>query len=222
MDTYKEEQRRIARIALHATHGRDFALAGSGAIREHGLITRPTEDIDLFTINNNASLFNAAVERAIDALRQNGYDVSEKIRSQGFCRIRVTSQSHSYTTEIDFGIDWRAHPPVKLEIGDVLSEVDAITNKLFALYSRGETRDFLDCDSIRESHRYSDRQLLTFLQDSMPSFDAEFFIMQLTSVTDIHPYHVQKYGVSEHELENLKSRLLTFADFIRHNMIENT
>lgn len=40
-------QRKVARIALAGVAG--FALAGSGAIREHGVIDRPTEDIDLFT-----------------------------------------------------------------------------------------------------------------------------------------------------------------------------
>lgn len=39
--------REIARIALASVDG--FALAGSGAIRQHGVIERPTEDIDLFT-----------------------------------------------------------------------------------------------------------------------------------------------------------------------------
>ena len=47
----QEEQRRIARLALEAAGDEaGFALAGSGAIREHGLIDRPTEDVDLFTV----------------------------------------------------------------------------------------------------------------------------------------------------------------------------
>lgn len=42
-------QRDVARIALAATHQYGFALAGSGAIREHQLTNRPAEDINLFT-----------------------------------------------------------------------------------------------------------------------------------------------------------------------------
>jgi hypothetical protein len=37
-------------LILAVISGDDFALAGSGAIREHGRIDRPTLDIDLFTI----------------------------------------------------------------------------------------------------------------------------------------------------------------------------
>lgn len=43
-------QRDIARIALDASRDSGFVLAGSGAIREHCLSHRPTEDIDLFTM----------------------------------------------------------------------------------------------------------------------------------------------------------------------------
>lgn len=39
-------QRTVARVALDSVDG--FALAGSGAIREHGVIDPPTEDVDLF------------------------------------------------------------------------------------------------------------------------------------------------------------------------------
>ncbi|KQQ20731.1 hypothetical protein ASF48_09025 [Rathayibacter sp. Leaf299] len=44
-------QREITRVALDALEGTAFALAGSGAIREHGVIDRLTEDVDLFTSN---------------------------------------------------------------------------------------------------------------------------------------------------------------------------
>jgi hypothetical protein len=36
-------------MALRSLDGTSFVLAGSGAMREHGLVDRPTEDVDLFT-----------------------------------------------------------------------------------------------------------------------------------------------------------------------------
>lgn len=58
-------QREVARVALGGTDG--FALAGSGAIREHGIIDRPTEDVDLFT-SPDVAAFATAVDRVIDLL----------------------------------------------------------------------------------------------------------------------------------------------------------
>jgi hypothetical protein len=45
----EEPQREITRMALRSLDGTSFVLAGSGAMREHGLVDRPTEDVDLFT-----------------------------------------------------------------------------------------------------------------------------------------------------------------------------
>ncbi len=50
------------RIATHLILGiidiDDFALAGSGAIREHGITDRATRDVDLFTTNRPVDAFS--------------------------------------------------------------------------------------------------------------------------------------------------------------------
>jgi hypothetical protein len=56
MSTDGELQCEITRLALRTLDGTPFALAGSGAIREHGIIDRPTQDIDLFTSDLDAGL----------------------------------------------------------------------------------------------------------------------------------------------------------------------
>ena len=67
-----ELQQAITRIALAASGSSGFALAGSGAIREHGVISRVTEDVDLFTSDTNEGTFSDAVNRVADALQTNG------------------------------------------------------------------------------------------------------------------------------------------------------
>ncbi|MEZ0492542.1 hypothetical protein AB2L28_09865 [Kineococcus sp. TBRC 1896] len=51
-------QRYVTRLLLAATAGKGFVLAGSGAIREHAMIDRPTEDVDLFTDSLDADGFD--------------------------------------------------------------------------------------------------------------------------------------------------------------------
>jgi Nucleotidyl transferase AbiEii toxin, Type IV TA system len=46
MDDFQAEVARIA-LAVAGPHG--FALAGGGALVAHGIVSRATEDIDLFT-----------------------------------------------------------------------------------------------------------------------------------------------------------------------------
>ena len=150
----QEEQRRIARLALEAAGDEaGFALAGSGAIREHGLIDRPTEDVDLFTVQQAETRFGTSLDRIIAALRAVGYTVETRRRQDTFAQLTIVSaQGHS--TGMDLGVDWRAHPPVRLEVGPVLAIEDAVGNKVGALFSRAETRDYLDVDAIRRSGRY--------------------------------------------------------------------
>ena len=73
-----ELQRTVTRIALEASASSGFALAGSGAIREHGVINRMSQDVDLFTSNTNERAFGAAVDRLIDAdLTEHGVDATD-------------------------------------------------------------------------------------------------------------------------------------------------
>ena len=46
MDAFHE---RLAQLALRAGSGLGFALAGGYAVQAHGFLTRPSEDVDLFT-----------------------------------------------------------------------------------------------------------------------------------------------------------------------------
>ena len=46
MDAFHE---RLAHVALHAASDLGFALAGGYAVQAHGFLTRPSEDVDLFT-----------------------------------------------------------------------------------------------------------------------------------------------------------------------------
>ncbi len=68
-----------------------FALAGSGAIREHGVIDRPTEDVDLFTTTQDTAEFARAVERVVADLRGSGYEVEEARRAALFAPERTAA-----------------------------------------------------------------------------------------------------------------------------------
>jgi hypothetical protein len=55
--------RRIAAVALSAAAGHGFALGGGNALLAHGVITRPTQEVDLFTDQERS------VEAATGAVR---------------------------------------------------------------------------------------------------------------------------------------------------------
>ena len=57
-----DHQRAATRLLLQVTAPAGFVLAGSGAIREHGIIERPTMDIDLFTDREPDQQFVDAID----------------------------------------------------------------------------------------------------------------------------------------------------------------
>jgi hypothetical protein len=56
-----------------AARGRPgFALAGGYAVQAHGILHRPSEDIDLFTAWDRRGDFTTAVDAVTDAYTQHG------------------------------------------------------------------------------------------------------------------------------------------------------
>jgi hypothetical protein len=205
-----ELQREVTRIALEASGSSGFALAGSGAIREHGVIDRPSEDVDLFTSNTNERTFSDAVDGVVDALSAKGYAVMLARRTEQFARMHVRTDSGKQV-DIDMGMDWREAEPVTLDVGPVLSIVDAIGNKVSALYSRAEARDFFDVDAIRASGHYTDAELIEAAAERDPGFDVNTFAGQLSRVNRLAVDDLKEYGVDAADLDAIKYRLSGWA-----------
>lgn len=162
-----------------------FALAGSGAIREHGLTSRPTEDVDLFSTGITEADFSQAVDDGVRALGSASCDVTVVRRAPMFARLEVAASD-----------------------GAVL---DAVANKVGALFSRAEARDFLDVDAIRRAGAYTDEELLELAEGHDPGFDRMVFAQQLARVDLLSARRVAQYGVDEDEWVAVRERLGSWA-----------
>lgn len=174
-------QREVAQDLTSGLSEVGFALAGSGAVREHGLIDRPTEDIDLFTIMPQRPNFKQAVREGKLTLEQLGFLVvldDEHPFTDTFAKLKVSRGNA--TTEVDMCIDWREYPPTWIDgVGWVLDIRDAVANKIDTVVSRGEARDFLDALSIRRSRRFTDDELFQLAHDHDDTFTPELFAQSL-------------------------------------------
>ena len=210
MSDAEDPQREITRVALRSLDGTSFVLAGSGAIREHGLVDRPTEDVDLFTSDVDLPRFSSAVDAVVLGLREAGHNVAELRRVDQFARLEVTTVD-GHQVDIDMGVDWRQAEPDVLAIGPVLSLEDAVGNKLSALYSRAYARDFLDVDSIRASGKFTDAELIRSAIERDPGFEVPMFVRQLELVHRVLPEQVSQYNVNADQLDAIKNRFDVWA-----------
>lgn len=120
MRNHAAVQRRIAKLLLSVAADAGFALAGAGALREHGIVDRPTEDIGVFTVMEHADEFDESVDSAIAHLRERSFSVEVLTSNPGFRRIQVASVDGD-VIDVDLGIDWRSASPVFLDVGQVLA-----------------------------------------------------------------------------------------------------
>lgn len=214
-------QRRITRVALETIGQDGFALAGSGAIREHGVTDRPTEDVDLFTTSMDSAAFDRAVERVALAWTDNDLDVSLVRQSPLYAQFSLTT-TDGYHVDVDMGVDWRGHEPARLAVGPVLSVRDAIAAKVGAVYSRAEARDFLDLDAIRAFGKFTDEELLYIAAVRDPGFDSQIFAEQLRRVDLLASDDVAAYGTTPSSWRAVQQRCRQWAQTIATPAQEQT
>jgi hypothetical protein len=201
--------RAIAEIALTAAGSYGLALAGGYAVRAHGLGSRPSGDVDLFTDWQRRADFPAAAEAAIAALEKHGYTVDVTIRGETFVRLLVQAPGDGANAErekVELAADWRANPPVLLAVGPVLHPDDAVANKMCALYGRALARDFLDIDAAVTSGRYTRERLLELAANADAGFDSVMFAHALGALSQITDAAFAEYGTSPEETALLRQR----------------
>lgn len=206
--------RRLARLALSTAVDYGFCLAGGYAVQAHGFLERPSEDVDLFTTSAAEEQFTEAIATVIAAYKSDGLDVSTTAQSPGFARLQVTDPTSHATAKVELGIDWRAHPPVTLALGPVLHPDDAVANKVCALFSRAQARDYIDVDAVLQSGRYTSDELLTLAASHDPGFDEAMFAIALRAIHRLPPAEFTPYGLTTGDVSALTARMTHWADTI--------
>lgn len=209
MDPFHE---RLARVALERIGQFGFALAGGHAVQAHGMVERPSEDVDLFTTAISEEQFSRASTAAIDGLRQDELEVEVVVDAPGFSRLLVRDGLTERSAQVELGMDWRAHPPTILNIGPVLHPDDAVANKVTALFSRAQTRDYIDVNGALTSGRYSRDELVRLAEEHDPGFDRRMFAQALTAIERLPDSEFTVYGLDIDTITELRVRLTSWAD----------
>lgn len=205
---------RLARIGLSAAARYGFCLAGGYAVQAHGFVDRRSKDVDLFTTMKAAAEFPTAVEAVLAALRADGLEVSTSRQGPTFARLDIVDPGTGEQSVMELGADWRAYPPVTMEIGPVLHPDDAVANKMCALFGRAAVRDYVDVHGALCSGKYTGEELLRLAVEHDPGFDRQMFAEALRAVRRFPHTAFEPYAMSEVDVNALCGRLLAWADEI--------
>jgi hypothetical protein len=206
-------QRQVAQIALRAAARHGFALGGGNALIAHGVVDRPTEDVDLFTDEDGGVTAAAGVVEA--ALREAGFaaerqdrlsDLAEVIYGleDGLAEWIVTGPDGRRTMLQLARID-RDRRPVAMDVGPVLDLEDVVGSKVCALASRAEVRDFVDTAAALQ--RYTVAELIGFARRLDPGLTDEDFADAGARLDRLADRVFGRYGLSPADVTRLRARL---------------
>jgi hypothetical protein len=205
--------RQVAAVALAAAREHGFALGGGNALLAHGVISRPTQDVDLFTDQEHG--VEAAAGAVEAALRAAGFQAEGQDQvaglddlfpgmGEGLAEWVVTAPGGAQMM-LQLAYFDRDHQPVVMDIGPVLDLEDVVGGKVCALASRVEPRDYADVAAALE--RYSPAQLIGFARRLDPGLTGQDFADAGLRLDEMDDRAFAEIGLSPADVTRLRERL---------------
>lgn len=211
----------VAALALAAAREHGFALGGGNALLAHGVISRPTQDVDLFTDQENG--VRAAADAVEAALRNAGFEPQRQGETaeladifpgmgEGLAEWIVTAPGGEQMM-LQLAYFDRDQEPVAMDIGPVLDLEDVVGGKVCALASRTEPRDYADVAAALQ--RYSPAQLISFAQRLDPGLTGQDFTDAGLRLDQMDDRAFAAIGLSQNEVTTLRERLAAWPRDVR-------
>lgn len=210
--------RRIASIALRVAARHGFALGGSNALIAHGVIDRPTRDVDLVTDRETG--VKAAVGPVETALRREGFTTQRQDRGGELADFfpglgDELADWHIIApggrlTDLQLAYFDRSHEPVLMDLGPVLHLEDAAGNKVCALAGRVEPRDYADTAALLG--RWTPAELISFARRLDPGLDGRDLADVAMRLDQMPDEKFTAFGLTGQEVATLRER---FAEWPR-------
>lgn len=202
----------VAEIALRAA-GRGFALGGGNALIAHGIISRATQDVDLFT-DEEAGVSEAA-DAVEAALHEAGYraertdnvgemaEIFEGI-GDGLAEWVITAPGGRRLV-LQMAYFDRSSQPVTMDIGPVLGIEDVVGGKACALASRAEPRDYIDIAAALNT--YTVTEIISFAQRLDPGLEDRDFSDAGDRLDQWGDHIFAAYGLTPSQISTLRQHL---------------
>jgi len=211
-----ELHRQVATIALRAAAGHGFALGGGDALIQHGMISRLTQDVDLFTDQEAGVLAAAGGVEA--ALREAGFGAERQDMTaglegmfpgmgEGLAEWIITAPDGEQMA-LQLAYFDRACDPVVMDVGPVLDLEDVVGGKVCALASRAYERDYLDTGAALQ--RYSPAELIGLARRLDPGLEGRDFAEAAQRLDHMPDSAFTAFGLTPQDVDRLRERFATW------------
>jgi hypothetical protein len=213
-----ELHRQVARIALDAAAEHGFALGGGNALLAHGITSRPTQDVDLFTDQEYG--VQAAADAVEAALRRAGFEPERLDKAAGLADVFpgmgdglaewIVTGPAGRQMMLQLAHFDRGRKPVIMDIGPVLDLEDVAGGKVCALAGRVEPRDY--ADTAAALGRYRPAELIGFARRLDPGLTDRDFADAGRRLDQMDDEVFASVGLGPRDVARLRRR---FADWPR-------
>ncbi|MGH3490133.1 MAG: nucleotidyl transferase AbiEii/AbiGii toxin family protein [Actinopolymorphaceae bacterium] len=202
-------QHAVAQLFFQLTESRGFVVAGGAALIASGLVSRPTNDIDLFAVHNNSTSIQQAATSFEEAAHQQRWTTRRVVDQPEFVRLVVDDGAE--TLAIDLGRDSPpAQPPQTTVLGPTLADHDLAARKTLALYGRAEGRDFADVYHLAD--KFGRDRLLEWAHNQDPGFNTTVFADMLTALNRLRDHDIP---IPPRQIQDLRSYFADWAASLR-------
>ncbi|HET8661822.1 MAG TPA: nucleotidyl transferase AbiEii/AbiGii toxin family protein [Micromonosporaceae bacterium] len=204
--------REVAQVALEVANKYGFALGGGLAWISHGLVRRPTEDVDLFSDTDGAA--GAAADEVRAALLHAGFAVRDEEPGEdladlfyGFDREMREFQvlRDGCSVVLSLGRLNRLRSPVVMDIGPVLHVDDLVASKVAALVNRREVRDYVDAAAALD--HYSLDRLIELAHRHDPGLEPDDVVEVGRHLERLDDALFARYGLGTAQVAALRAKL---------------
>lgn len=203
-------QKEILKNFCSIDETRNFYLTGGTALAEFYLQHRLSEDIDVFTSEEELILY--VVDRFIKKLKETGFDVDISRRFKTFCEIFVNKEEQTNKIHIACDSQFKFEQPKETELGiKVDGLIDIATNKLLALFGRADPKDFIDIYFLVKEKELLLQELIEKAKKKDPGLDEYFLSIAFEQVKKI-PDEIEKLPVTMLKPANMTELKKFFID----------
>ncbi len=204
-----------AALSVCARYG--LAVAGGYAGKAHGLVERPSEDIDFAT---GAAAPIEEIVAALDAAyRTAGFDV-QVLDAEGRKGHLLVTFPLGGTYRVDVLKEPLNHPVVWMEFGPVIALADTVALKMGALHDRALPRDVLDAQGA--AARFTHAELIAACRAALDEdFSLETLRDQLAFVATYPDEAFSRYGAGQELIAEVKAWALSWSTEIGLDIAES-
>jgi hypothetical protein len=211
------DHRTLVEAVLPVCSRYGLGVAGGYAVKAHGLVERPSEDIDFAT--GTTAPVEEIVEALASAYRAAGLG-AQVLDADGRKGHLLVTFPLSGTYRVDVLKEPLNHPVTWMEFGPVIALPDAVALKMGALHDRALPRDVLDAHGA--SSRFTRAELIAACRAALDEeFSLETLRDQLAFASAYPDEAFARYGARPEHIAEVKAWAVDWSTEIGLDMAES-